>query len=262
MNLDIEGRVAFVCASTTGLGLASAKALAAEGAAIAITGRRGDVAEEQAASIAAEFGVASLGIGVDLLDPQSRQEALEAAEKILGPIDILVLNGPGPRPGGALSVGVGEATEAALSLIEPHVDLVSRVLPSMRSRGWGRIVAVGAYSMDSASTWLALSAIGRAGLARYLQALAKEVAAEGVTVNIVQPGIIATARIDALDAAEVATSGGTPAQARARREASMPMGRLGEPEEFAAAVAFFASEPARYITGQSLMVDGGLYAAD
>lgn len=262
MDLGIQGKVAFVAASTGGLGLASARELARNGAAVAVMGRRGDVAEREAEQIAAEFGVAAVGFETDILSAQSRAEAVERVSAKLGPISILVLNGPGPRPGGALSVTAPESVEAARTMIEPHLDLVQRVLPGMRERRWGRIVAVASRSIDIGSTWLALSAIGRSGLARYLQALAKETAAEGVTVNIVQPGIIATERIDVLDQAEADAKGGTAAEARRRREATMPSGRLGTPEEFAAAVAFFASEPARYITGQSLMVDGGLYAAD
>lgn len=263
MEFGIRGRNAFVSASTQGLGLASARQLAAEGVNVAITGRRGEVAKQEAARLRSEFGVNSVGITMDVLDADSRQVALSAAQAELGPIDILILNGPGPRPGTALSVTPTEAANAAATLIEPHVHLVEMTLGTMRSRQWGRIVAVGAASMDRASTSLTLSGMGRAGLARYLQSLAAEVASEGVTVNIVQPGIIATSRIDALDAAEVEASGGevTLEQARRRRETAVPLGRLGEPAEFANAVAFFCSQNASYITGRSLLVDGGTDAA-
>lgn len=262
MDFGIRGRVAFVCASTEGLGLASARQLAAEGVDVALTGRRANVAETEAARIRDDFGVRAVGLGMDLLDADSRAEAVRQACAQLGPIDILVLNGPGPRPGGALDVSPKDAVNAARTLIEPHVHLVDLTLSHMREQHWGRIVAVGASSMDKASVTLTLSGMGRAGLARYLQSLAKQIAGDGVTVNIVQPGTIATARIDALDAAEVNEKGGTLQEVRARREASIPMERLGEPAEFANAVAFFCSQPASYITGRSLLVDGGLYAAD
>lgn len=260
MDLGILGRNAFVCASTGGIGLAVADALAAEGVNVAVTGRRADVAAREAERIRQDYQVDAIGLGCDLLDADSRREVLAQAVAELGPIDIILLNGPGPRPGGSEELQPVDVVEAARSLIAPHVDLVGQVLPGMKERGWGRIIAIGSYTMEQASTTLSLSAIGRAGLQRYLGALAREVAATGVTVNIVEPGLISTARVAALDEAAAAQSGQTTAQIRAERERSIPYGRLGKPAELAAAVAFFASDEARYLTGQSLRVDGGLYA--
>ncbi len=261
MDLGIAGKNAFVCASTAGMGLAVARALAAEGANVAITGRRRDKAEREAARVASDFGVLAVGLECDLLDETSLSNAVDQARRQLGPIDILVLNGPGPRPGGSRTVRADEVVQAAETLIRPHVLLVQALLPEMVERHWGRIVAVGSFTMDRASTGLSLSAIGRSGLQRYLEALAREVAADGVTVNIVQPGLISTARIDALDEEQAQRTGEPQDQVRRDRESSIPYGRLGTPEEFASAAAFLSSEPARYITGQSLLVDGGLYAA-
>lgn len=262
MDLGIQGKNAFLAAATDGLGLASAQALAAEGVNVAILGRRRERAEALAEQIAAEFGVRALGLGADLLDRPSLLEAVEAGREELGEVDILLLNGPGPRPGGSESIDPSEVVLAAETMIAPQVALTREFLPGMKERGWGRIVAAGSFTMDRASTWLSLSAIGRSGLARYLQALSVEVAGAGVTVNIVQPGIIATSRIDALDEAAAKEKGIPQAEVRRSREAEIPMKRLGDPAEFGAAVAFLCSDPARYITGQSLLVGGGLYIAD
>ncbi len=261
MDLGIAGRVAFVAGSTSGMGLAVARALAAEGVAVAVCGRREELARAEATTIAEEFRVPAIGLQCDILERGSLDAAVLATQQSLGNIDILILNGPGPRPGGSETVSAREAVEAAETLIAPHVHMVGRLLPGMKQRNWGRIVAVGSFTMDRASTSLSLSAMGRAGLQRYLEALAREVAGGGVTVNIVQPGLVATDRIDILDRVESQATGIPVAQVRARREASIPFGRLGDPAEFASAVTFLASEPARYITGQSLRVDGGLYSA-
>ena len=261
MDLGLKGKLAFVAAATEGMGLAVARGLAAEGADVALIGRRAELARAEAERIRSDFGVQSLGIGADILSSESLADAMDKAEEALGNVDILVLNGPGPRPGGSASVDPQEVVQAAETMIRPHVQMVRRFVDGMVQRDWGRIIAIGSFTMDRASTGLSLSAIGRAGLQRYLQALARELAPSGVTVNIVQPGMIATARIDALDQVDAERTGQSPQAVRTQREGSIPLGRLGTPEEFASAAVFFASEPALYITGQSLLVDGGLYAA-
>jgi len=143
-------------------------------------------------------------------------------------------------------------------LMVQHHRLVEAALPSMRERGWGRIVAVGSSGVQEPIEMLALSNTGRAALSGYLKTLAAEVAADGVTVNMVLPGRIDTDRVAALDRARAERSGSTPEEVRAASERAIPARRYGRPEEFAAAVVFLASEPASYVTGVRLRCDGGM----
>lgn len=257
MELGIEGRVAFVCASTSGLGRACAEALAAEGVDVAITGRRGDVARQVAHAIEARGRGRALPVETNLLDPTGRERAVARVTRELGPIDILVLNGPGPKPGTATEVAYEDAGGAADRLVKPHIHLVDLVLPHMREQRFGRIVAIGSTAVVAPIPNLVLSVIGRSGLAGYLKVLAGQVAGDGVTVNVVHPGTIATPRIAQLDADQSARTGRAPEQVRASRSAAIPAGRLGEPAELGALVAFLASRPAAYITGVGIRVDGG-----
>ncbi|PFG29985.1 SDR family oxidoreductase [Paramicrobacterium agarici] len=253
MDLQLQGKTAFVAASTGGLGRAIAEALGAEGANVVVTGRRGDVAEQIAAGLPS-----AVGIELDVTDAASRAAAVEKATHIFGPIDILVINGPGPRPGTAADSTAADVADSFERLVAPGQDLVSRVLPGMRERGSGRIVAVGSSGIVSPIPNLSSSNMGRAALAGYLKTLAAEVAADGVTVNLVLPGRIATDRVAQLDAAQAERQGIDPAEARARSEQTIPAGRYGDPSEFGAAAAFLCSAQAAYITGVALRVDGGL----
>ena len=257
MDLGIEGRVALVAASTSGLGRASAEALAAEGADVVITGRRGEVIREVVAAINARDGGRAAGAEVNLLHPDGRVRAVECAREEFGEPDILVLNGPGPRPATALDVAPEDADCAVDRLVAPHIHLVSLVLDAMRAQRWGRIIAVGSSSVDVGIPMLALSTMGRSALAGWLKLLSAQVAGDGVTVNLVLPGRIATARVDQLDAAAAEAGGVSVGEVRARTLAGIPAGRLGTPAEFGAAVAFLASEQSAYTTGTTLRLDGG-----
>lgn len=253
MDLQLQGKTAFVAASTGGLGRAIAEALAAEGANVVVTGRRADVAEQIAAGLPS-----AIGIELDVTDGESRAAALERATASFGPIDILVINGPGPRPGTAADASADDVSDAFERLVAPGHDLVSRVLPGMRERGWGRILAVGSSGIQSPIANLASSNLGRAALAGYLKTLAAEVAPDGVTVNLLLPGRIATDRVAQLDAAQAERQGIEPAEAKRRSQQTIPADRYGEPHEFGAAGAFLCSGAAAYITGVALRVDGGL----
>lgn len=257
MDLGIEGRVALVAASTSGLGRASAEALAAEGVDVVVTGRRGDVLREVADLINARPGGRAVCAEVNLLHPDGRRRAVERTRSELGDPDIIVLNGPGPRQAFALDVRPEDVEDAAQRLVTPHVDLVSLTLDHMREQGWGRIIAVGSSSVDVGIPGLALSTMGRSALAGWLKLLSAQVAADGVTVNMVLPGSIATDRIAQLDAAASEREGIPASEVRARTVASIPVGRLGTPAEFGAAVAFLASEQSAYTTGIALRLDGG-----
>lgn len=257
MDLGIANRVAFVAASTSGLGRAGALALAGEGVKVCVTGRTQQRCQPVVEEICASRGTA-VAAPMDVEDAQSVESALASCVAALGPIDILVLNGPGPKP--ALPSAVtGEDVQAAVArLVAPHLQMVNAVLPGMRERGWGRVIAIGSTAVITPSEQLVLSTLGRQALAGYLKALATEVAPDGVTVNLVHPGRIATARIDQLDADQAQREGTTAAAVRAKFESTIPVRRLGDPTEMGAAIAFLASSPAAYITGTSLRLDGGV----
>lgn len=253
MDLGLDGRTALVPGSTSGLGLATARALAAEGCNVVIAGRRGELAEKEAAQLPS-----AIGVEVDLTDEGAPETLFRTAVDAFGSVDVLVVNGGGPPAGGALDVTADRLHAALQSLLVQQFRLVEAALPGMRERGWGRIVAIGSSGVQQPLPNLALSNIGRAGLAGYLKSLASAVADEGVTVNMVLPGRIDTDRVTALDANNAERSGRTPEEVRRASEQSIPAGRYGTPEEFAAAVVFLASAPASYITGEQLRVDGGL----
>lgn len=245
MDLGLRHRAALVCASTAGLGRATAEALAAEGARVVLSGRRGAEAQEIAASlpgaVAVECDITEAGAAGRLFEQATR--ALEA------PLDIVVLNGPGPKPAPAQDISADGLRAAFETLMVFQQELVALALPSMRERGWGRILAIGSTSVVEPIPGLALSSIGRSALAAYLKTLAAEVADQGVTVNLVLPGRIDTDRVRSLDGA--AGDG-----AKERAVASIPAGRYGTPAEFGAVAAFLCSEQASYVTGTALRVDG------
>jgi len=253
MNLGLNARTAVVLGGTAGIGAAIARGLGDEGANVVIVGRSAEKAEELAASLPSAVSVA-----VDLTDPAAPDKIVEAATEAFGQVDVLVLNGGGPPPGSADEFG-GDALDAAVDLlVRPHLGLVARVLPGMTERGWGRIVAVGSSGVQQPLPNLAASNVGRAALAGYLKTLAAEVAGQGVTVNMVLPGRIDTERVAQLDEATAKRTGTSLEQARAASEATIPRGRYGTPEEFAAVAVFLASEPASYVTGEQVRCDGGL----
>ncbi|GDY32712.1 SDR family oxidoreductase [Gandjariella thermophila] len=253
MDLGIGGRTAVVCASTSGLGEAVARALGAEGANVVVSGRRGD----RAKAIAAELPSA-LGVEVDLAAPDGPDALLAAATDAFGEVDILVLNGPGPRPGTAASATAGDIAGAVRTLVLVQQRLVAAVLPGMRRRGWGRILAVGSSGVQAPIPNLALSNTGRAALAGYLKTLSAEVAADGVTVNMLLPGRIATDRLAALDAATAERERRSVDVVAADAQAGIPARRYGRPEEFGAVAAFLCGSQASYVTGTALRCDGGL----
>lgn len=253
MDLGISGRTALVVASTAGLGEATARALAAEGARTVVCGRR----DGRAAAIAAEFPDA-VGVGVDLTEADGPEMAVHTATDTFGPIDILVLNSGGPPPGTAAGI-VAEDTLAAIGpLLLAHQRLISLVLPGMRARGWGRILAIGSSGIVTPLPGLALSNIARAALGGYLKTLAAEVARDGVTVNLLLPGRIETARTEDIDADRAAREGVSAADVAARSATAIPAGRYGRPAEFGAVAAFLCSDAASYVTGTACRCDGGL----
>ena len=187
MNFGLDQRTALICASTSGLGLATAQALAGEGATVIINGRSADRAEEVAAGLPR-----AVAIGCDLAGEGGAGQLFEAATDKVGDIDILVLNGPGPPPGRAVDIEAGAADSALATLLMPQLELVRLALPGMSAKRWGRILSISSTSVVEPIPNLALSNLGRAALSGYLKTLAGEVAPLGITVNSLLPGRVST----------------------------------------------------------------------
>lgn len=253
MELAISGRTAIVLGATSGLGWAVAEGLAGEGVQLVLVARDAAQVAERASLLPSAVGVVA-----DLTEPDAPARIAAAAREAYGDVDILVLNGGGPAPGTASTIGAGEVDAAVDLLLKPHVALVQELLGDMTTREWGRIIAIGSSGVQQPIPNLALSNIGRAALAGYLKTLASEVAGSGVTVNMVLPGRIDTARVAQLDRAAAGRTGTTPEAARQASEATIPVGRYGTPEEFAAVAVFLAGQPAAFVTGEQVRCDGGL----
>ena len=244
MDLGIAGRRAAVAAATAGLGLACAEALVAEGAEVTVCGSDAGRARAVAERLGAHWTVA------DLTRPEAAEQFVQDAAAAMGGVDVLVVNGPGPPPGTALDTPADAYPAALDRSLLAVVRMCLAAVPGMRERGWGRIVAITSLGVRQPYPTLALSNAARAGATGFLRTLAREVAADGVTVNSVQPGLHATERVrsvygDGDRLAEVLTT--------------VPAGRLGEPAELGALVAFLCSERAGFLTGTSIPLDGGAY---
>ncbi|WP_109471854.1 SDR family oxidoreductase [Ornithinimicrobium cavernae] len=253
MELGLEKRTAVVLGSTSGIGAAVSRALVAEGANVVTVGRDAERTRVHAAALGS-----ALPVVADLTEPGAAEKIVRLTERVYGSVDIVVLNGGGPPPGTAAAMTGGDVDSAIRLLLGTHLDLVRLVLPGMVERRWGRLIAVGSSGVQQPLPNLALSNVGRAALSGYLKTLAAEVARDGVTVNMVLPGRIETARVHHIDQANAERSGRTVEDVRAASIATIPAGRYGRPEEFAAVVAFLAGEPASYITGEEIRCDGGL----
>lgn len=253
MDLGLSGRTAVVLGATAGIGAAIARQLGEEGAHVVVVGRSADKAEELARALPSGLAVAA-----DLTDPEAPQRIVAAAEEAFGAVDVLVLNGGGPPPGPAAGFAPESVDSAVDLLVRPHIAVVQRALPGMVERNWGRIIAVGSSGVQQPLPNLAASNLGRAALAGYLKTLAGEVADRGVTVNMVLPGRIDTDRVAQLDRATGERTGTSAEEARRKSQASIPAGRYGRPEEFAAVAVFLASAQAAYVTGEQVRCDGGL----
>ncbi len=252
MDLGLDGKVALVTGATSGLGLASAKALAAEGVAVVICGRRGDLAEAEAAALPK-----AIGLQADITHPDVPQRLVEQTLEAFGRLDILVGSTGGPTPGTAMDTPAEAYDEALALLVKPMVRLSHLVVPGMRDAGFGRIVFVTSTVVREPVPMLVLSDSVRMAVHGFAKTLAKQVASDGITVNCVLPGRIATDRLASLDKAVADASGRSIEEVRSTGARSIPAGRYGEPAEFGAAVTFLCSQQASYITGASLPVDGG-----
>lgn len=248
MDLGLEGRVALVTGGSRGIGLAIAKGLAAEGARVAVAARDGDLVREAAARIDGH------GVVFDSADLDAVPGVIADVESALGPIDVYVANTGGPPAGpDPLAFSRARWEAAHRTLVLSPMAFLERLLPRMQERGWGRVVAVSSSAVREPIAAIQLSNAHRPGLIAAFKVLAKRCAADGVTLNSVLPGRIATER-------SYSTAGSREAAEAGARD-TVPAGRLGTVEELAGAAVFLCSGPASYITGTTLLVDGGLTAS-
>ena len=259
MDLELRGRTALICGGSAGLGLATATALAREGVRLALNGRDPARLEAAVTRLRNETGAEVQGFPADVsVESEARTLAARAAGE-LGPIDILLCNAAGPAPGPFLQHSAADWQRALELNLLSAVTLCREVVPAMRERRWGRILCIASIAAKQPQPGLILSTAARAGLLGFAKSLADELAPDGITVNVLCPGLIATNRLRSLAEKRAAASGGTVEQAMAENAAAVPAGRVGRPEEFGAVAAFLASDLASYVTGTALSVDGGLH---
>jgi 3-oxoacyl-[acyl-carrier protein] reductase len=260
MNLGLEGKTALVLAGGGGLGRAIAKSLASEGANVAVAGIGSASIDGTVADLNA-IGHKCMGLTWDLADLSVINSNVSKIESELGPIDILINNTGGPPPATAAGQDHTLWSKQFQSMVLSVIAITDRIVPGMRSRGWGRILTSTSSGVISPIPNLAISNALRLSLVGWSKTLAGEVGKDGVTANIIVPGRIATSRVAALDDAKAKREGRSAEEVAAESQRAIPLGRYGKPEEYAATVTFLASERAASITGSVIRVDGGMIAS-
>ncbi|PVA07983.1 SDR family oxidoreductase [Thalassorhabdomicrobium marinisediminis] len=253
MDMGIKGKRALVCASSKGLGRGCAQALAAEGVDLVLNARGPEALEATAQEIRDRFGVEVVTVAADVTTPDGRSKLIEAARGV----DILVTNAGGPPPGTWTDWDRDALIDALDANMLAPIALMQALVPGMMERGWGRVVNITSASVKAPIAALGLSNTARTGLTGFVAGTARQVAGSGVTINNLLPGIHATDRAISLDKGVSDAEGISMADAKAKREATIPAGRYGTPEEFGAACAFLCSDKAGFIVGQNLLLDGG-----
>ena len=244
MDLGISGKRAAVAAASAGLGFGSAKALVENGVRVVMCGRDRERIEAAAASL----GPLATPLVADVGTPDGATSFVDAARQIMGGVDILIANAGGPPPGTFASTPMSAYAPAIELSLLSSIAMCHAAIPAMREQRWGRVVAITSISVRQPIANIILSNTARAGLTGFLKTLAREVAADGITVNSAQPGVHATERITKVygDASHAG--------------AGIPAGVPGDPADFGQVVAFLCSQQARFITGAAVPVDGGAYA--
>ncbi|NNN19597.1 MAG: SDR family oxidoreductase [Acidimicrobiaceae bacterium] len=245
MDLGLNGKKALVTGGSSGLGFGAAKSLVAEGARVIIASR----SEEKLRQAAATLGSRATYKIVDLRDPSNAKTLIQECASELDGLDILICNSGGPRAGGFYDVGIEDYQNAINSNMLASIELSMAAVPYMERTNWGRIIAITSLWVRQPSPNLILSNTARTGLTAFVKTMAHALAAKNITANTIQPGFHQTDRLKELN--------GDNMMAVANQ---VPAKRLGSPEDFGAVIAFLCSEQAKYITGVSLPVDGGIYS--
>lgn len=257
MDLGIKGKTALVLGASGGLGSTIASVLAQEGAAVALAGRNRDALEAATAQIKAQGGHA-ISQAFDLTDIDSLHSAISCIEAQFGGVEILINISGGPPATTAANVSPQQWVKEFQAMVVSLIHTTDLVMPGMRARKWGRVITCTSSGVVAPIPNLGISNTLRPALLGWSKTLAREVAADRVTVNVVVPGRIATSRVHQLDTTRAAREGKSVEDIEKASLASIPMQRYGDPDEFANAVAFLASNKASYITGTMLRVDGGV----
>lgn len=258
MELGLINKIAVVGASSKGLGKAIALGLAYEGAKVTICARDNQVLEQTADEIREKTDTDVLVIPTDVSQPEQVEVLISKTISHFGGIDILVNNAGGPRAGRFDDLSAEDYQDAVNLNLMSTINLCRAVVPSMRKRGGGRIINLTSVSVKQPVDGLMLSNMARTGVIGFAKTLATELAPDKILVNNVCPGIIFTDRIKQLASVRAEESGITYDQALENMTANIPLGRIGDPEEFANLVVFLASEKSSYITGTTIQVDGGM----
>ena len=254
MNLGLENRRALVAGASRGLGRAIAVALAAEGAAVTAVARN----QERLNQLSADSAASGTGVITTRVCDLSDGGSIQGLAEVLANVDILVLNTGGPPPGAAAEISDAHWNAQFEAMFLSAVRLTRLALPGMRQRGFGRIIAVVSSGVVQPIPGLGISNAIRMALVGWAKTLSNEVAGQGITVNCLAPGRIATDRVAELDGARARREGISLEEVERQSRATIPTGRYGEAAEFAAMAAFLASTQASYMTGDIIRVDGGL----
>ena len=255
MDLGIASKTALVCAASKGLGRGCALALARNGVLVTITARSREALEAAADEIAKATGTDVSAVAGDITTPEGREAALKACPEP----DILVNNAGGPPPGDFRDWDEGDWVKAVNANMITPIMLTRAVIDRMADRGFGRIVNITSSSVKMPIPQLGLSNGARAGLTGFIAGVARQIAPKGVTINNILPGRFATDRLRGTIAAQARSAGRDVAEVEAESEAQIPARRFGRPEEFGELCAFLCSVQAGYITGQNVLIDGGMY---
>lgn len=259
MNLGLKNRVALVAAASQGIGLATAEAFAAEGCRVAICARNRQALEAAADKIRKQHGVEVFAETVDVTDADAVSRFAAAVAARFGAIDICVTNAGGPPAKGFLAASLDDWKRALEANFLSTVYLAQEVIPHMQRKHWGRIITITSITTKQPVGDLVLSNAVRAAVVGLVKSLANEFGKDGILVNNVGPGFTATDRLKELAKSRSAASGKSQQEIFDGWAAEAPLNRLGEPREVAETIVWLASERASYVTGQTVLVDGGMY---
>jgi 3-oxoacyl-[acyl-carrier protein] reductase len=259
MDLGLKNRVALVAASSQGIGLATAEAFAAEGCRVAICARNSDRLHAAAEKIGKQYGGEVLAESFDVSDPASVSRFVANVAARFGSVDICITNAGGPPAKGFLACTLEEWQRAIESNFLSTVYFAREVIPHMQRKRWGRIITITSITTKQPVADLVLSNAVRAAVVGLVKSLANEFGKDGILVNNVGPGFTATERLKELARARAAGSGKPEREFFEAWASDAPLKRLGDPREVAETIVWLASERAAYVTGQTILVDGGLY---